>query len=73
VWRDGIVTVIEPEVVVRWRVVGVWGKSEAGWSCSSMLMAPEVVVVERESWSSKVRVTLREVSLMTSPVNPEEK
>ena len=64
-WRNGaMVTLIEPEVVASRSSASAFA-DEAGWGTMVMLMEPDIVLMERRSYSWKVPVMLLDTSLMT--------
>lgn len=65
-WRNGaMVTLIEPEVVASRSSASALAEDEAGWGTMVMLMEPDIVLMERRSYSWKVPVMLLDTSLMT--------
>ena len=60
-WRNGaIVTLIEPEMECTRSSAGVLD----GWGTTVILMEPDMVLMERRSWSRKVPLTRFDISLI---------
>ena len=63
--RNGaMVTWMEPEAVVRRTSAGAL-VDDSDCGMMAMLMSPDMLLMERRSWSAKVPVTLSDLSLMT--------